>query len=138
MREKKLSISSNFVAVKCSKRPLEGTVEMLSDAGINYAVLPKSSLDSEGLKTSLPIFESPETGGFIVPTGKVTVRWQSKSNALIRFLEVENAVLERDYGKGGIVSSRVPVDPFEFARKLERVKGITKTEVLTLRRTQKK
>jgi hypothetical protein len=111
-----------------------GTIEVLTDAGIDYAVLRRSDLSPDLVPEAKPAFEIAATGEIVVPTGKVTVRWDTNASVLDEFLDSGEAVLERDYGKGGIIAPTDAIDPIELARRLDGIKGVTRTEVQTLRK----
>lgn len=137
--ETKLTQSKEFVVVRIDKQAPPGTVEVLSDAGIDYAVLRRADLDPALQASAQPAFEIADTGEIVVPTGKVTVRWEKDASVLDEFLKSGEAVLERDYGRGGIVSSTdAEGDPFDLARQLESIEGVTRTEVQTLRKAERR
>ncbi|MEO1160328.1 MAG: hypothetical protein AAFW74_07695, partial [Pseudomonadota bacterium] len=106
--------------------------------GRRFAIVPKAKLKSDQTGTITPALVDTQNGEVVVATGKLTVRWKTSAKAIGDMLKKSGARLERDYGAGGIVSPPPAVTPMDFARQLESMDEIVRTQVQVLRKAHRK
>lgn len=127
-------ISGQFVVIRVEGAAPENAVEVLADAGQQFAVVPRDGLDKQQLSDSLPAIEITGTNAFELPTGALVLRWSGDRKRLSDALEEAGVSIIRDYGAGGVVAPRVHTNPFELAERLRKLDAINSAKVHTIRR----
>lgn len=114
----KRRVSTNFVTLVSDELPPVEAIQVFSDSGKVFAIVPVSSLDEAQLEHALPALTQQDSGAFEALTGAVILRWSGDAKEVISALQAEGLELVRNYGVGGVVVAIDHVDLFDLVERL--------------------